>query len=197
MPRLTRSIPAYRKHRASGQAVVTLGYRDFYLGPYGSKVSRNEYDRLVGEWLSQGRELGRQFAGADSNTNDLCVNQLIVAYLRFAQTYYRKHDQLTSEYAAIVHALRHLKRLYGRKAVHAFGPIALQNVMAAFVAAGWARYTVNKQAGRIKRMFRWAVSRELIPPHISAALYAVDGLRKGRTGARETGPVLPVEDAIV
>jgi hypothetical protein len=51
MPRLTRSIPSYRKHRASGQAIVTLNGRDFYLGPYSTKVSRAEYDRLVGQWL--------------------------------------------------------------------------------------------------------------------------------------------------
>jgi hypothetical protein len=51
MPRLTRSVPSYRKHRASGQAIVTLCGRDFYLGPHGTKVSRDEYDRLVGEWL--------------------------------------------------------------------------------------------------------------------------------------------------
>ncbi len=84
MPRLIRSIRAYRKHRASGQAIVTLGYRDFYLGPYGSKISRSEYDRLVGEWLQQGRQLDRQAGDRCSEADDFCVNQLIVAYLRFA-----------------------------------------------------------------------------------------------------------------
>ena len=98
MPRLTRSVPSYRKHRSSGQAIVTLGGRDFYLGPYGTKVSRNEYDRLVGEWLQQGRQL----ADDKSDLVSLCVNQLIVAYLHFAQGYYRKHGRLTTEYTDIV-----------------------------------------------------------------------------------------------
>jgi len=197
MPHLTHATPKYRKHRASGQAIVTLGYRDFYLGPYGSRVSRNEYDRLVGEWLQQGRQLGRQFADDESGKHELCVNQLIVAYLRYAQVYYRKDGQLTSEYTAIVHALRHVKRLYGRSNVTRFGPIALQTVMQEFVVAGWARRTVNKQAGRVKRMFRWALSRELIPANVSHALSSVAGLRKGRTAARETRPVLPVDDAVI
>jgi integrase len=197
MPRLTRSIPAYRKHRASGQAVVTLGYRDFYLGPYGTKVSRNEYDRIVGEWLRQGRQLGRQHTGQSSSGQELCVNQLIVAYLHFAQDYYRKRGRPTSEYSAIVYALRHVKRLYGRKPVSEFGPIALQTVMHAFVTAGWARGTINNQTGRVKRMFRWGVSQELIATQISDALASVPGLRKGRTAARETRPVLPVDDATV
>lgn len=197
MPRLTRSIPSYRRHRASGQAIVTLGGRDFYLGPHGTKVSRNEYDRIVGEWLKQGRQLGRQFADDKTDAPELVVTQLIVSYLRFAHGYYRKRDRLTSEYTDIVHALRHVKRLYGRKPVSAFGPIALQTVIQAFVDAGWARSTVNKQTGRVKRMFRWGVSQELIPTHIADALVNVAGLRKGRTAARETRPVLPVDDATV
>lgn len=55
MPRLKDSLPKYRKHRASGQAVVTLGGRDFYLGPHGTKASRREYDRLIAEYLASGR----------------------------------------------------------------------------------------------------------------------------------------------
>lgn len=49
MPRLTNSLPKYRKHRASGQAVVTIAGRDCYLGPHGTKASRLEYDPLINE----------------------------------------------------------------------------------------------------------------------------------------------------
>ena len=49
MPKLSNSVPKYRKHRGSGQAVVTLNGRDFYLGPHNSKISRLEYDRLTSE----------------------------------------------------------------------------------------------------------------------------------------------------
>ena len=55
MPRLSPDkLPKYRKHRSSGQAVVTIGGRDQYLGPFGTKASRAEYDRLVGEWQANG-----------------------------------------------------------------------------------------------------------------------------------------------
>lgn len=47
--------PKYRKHKASGQALVTIAGRDHYLGPWKSKASRAEYDRLIGEWLAAGR----------------------------------------------------------------------------------------------------------------------------------------------
>ncbi|TWT99456.1 hypothetical protein Pla108_03950 [Botrimarina colliarenosi] len=56
MPALTKSLPKYRKHRASGQAVVTIAGVDHYLGPHRTAASRREYDRLVAEWLTRGRQ---------------------------------------------------------------------------------------------------------------------------------------------
>jgi hypothetical protein len=47
MSRNAAGIPAYRRHRASGQAVVTLNGVDHYLGRWNSPASRAEYDRIV------------------------------------------------------------------------------------------------------------------------------------------------------
>ncbi len=193
MPRLAQSVPKYRKHKASGQAFVELCGQRHYLGPHRSKTSRDEYDRLIGEWLQN----GRRSVSTDAKPRGLLVVELIGIYLNFAKSYYRKGGELTSEYAAILHAVRPLKQLYGRKWVTEFGPIALQTVTARMVASGWARPTVNRQVGRIKRLFKWGVSQELIPASIYQALSTVSGLRKGRTEARETDPVLPVDDEVV
>ena len=51
----TPRIPSYRRHKPSGRAVVTLNGRDRYLGPWNSATSKAEYERLIGEWLSNGR----------------------------------------------------------------------------------------------------------------------------------------------
>ena len=143
MPRLSQSVPRYRKHKASGQAFVELSGRRHYLGPHGSRTSRDEYDRLIGEWLQNGRAT----KSATTESGCLLVVELIAAYLNFAKSYYRKSGQLTSEYAAILHAVLPLKQLYGRNRVSEFGPIALQTVMARMVANGWARHH-GQQAGR-------------------------------------------------
>ena len=45
---------------------------------------------------------------------------------------------------------------------------------------------------RIKRFAKWAVSEELLSPHVYEALRTVTGLRYGRTTARETQPIKPV-----
>ena len=47
MPWSNNHLPKYRKHRSSGQAVVTLNGRDFYLGPHGTKASKIQYDRTA------------------------------------------------------------------------------------------------------------------------------------------------------
>jgi hypothetical protein len=53
------SIPSYRKHKQSGQAIVTLsdglgGRRDVLLGKYGTADSRQEYARVIAEWEAAG-----------------------------------------------------------------------------------------------------------------------------------------------
>jgi hypothetical protein len=50
MPRLSNSLPKYRKHRTSGQAVVTLHGRDLYLGPYNTKASKIESIVMLETW---------------------------------------------------------------------------------------------------------------------------------------------------
>ena len=80
MPRLTKSVPKYRKHRASGQAVVSLNGVDHYLGPHGTKASRLEYDRLIVEWLEGGRQLD-----SVSSEPTLTVTELATRFWKFAQ----------------------------------------------------------------------------------------------------------------
>jgi len=67
--------PSYRLHRPSGQAVVTLNGRDFYLGKYGTAASRQTYDRLVAEWLVGGRAVpGRKGAGSRLTLSELIAS---------------------------------------------------------------------------------------------------------------------------
>jgi hypothetical protein len=90
MPKLNSSLPKYRLHRASGQAVVTLYGKDIYLGPWRSKASKLEYDRLIREWVAAGRPT-RQVVG----TNDITVVELAAAYQDYAKGYYRKNGKTT------------------------------------------------------------------------------------------------------
>jgi integrase len=192
MPRLGNRVPKYRKHKQSGQAIVTLSGRDYLLGPHGTKASKLEYDRLIGEWLQRGRQIqpGPQNA-------ELTVVELIVAYLHFVRGYYRKNGQPTTEVESIRLSLKPVKALYGRKPCAEFGPTALKVVRQQMVDDGLARKVVNQRIGRVKRMFKWGAAAELIPASIPQALAMVDGLKSGRTEAHETKPVRPVDDATI
>lgn len=108
-----------------------------------------------------------------------------------------KNGEPTNEQSCIRRALRHVRGLYGPTPAADFGPIALKTVRQSMIDAGWTRKAINKQVERVRRMFRWGVENELIPAGTLHALQAVGGLREGRSGARETGPVRPVADEIV
>src|SRR5262249_40620638 len=67
----------------------------------------------------------------------------------------------------------------------------------AMIDAGRSRKLINKDVDRIRQMFGWAVENELLPVAVSQALREVQGLRKGRSAARETTPVEPVSEGLV
>lgn len=193
MPRLINAVPKYRKHRGSGQALVVLNGQEHYLGRYGSKSARQKYDQLLREWLAAGRSL----SPAKMNGESTSVVELVVSYLQHAKKHYRKNGKLTSEYQSLVSALRFVRQLYGRTPAKDFGPLALQAVMERMVEHGLARTSINQHASRIRRMFRWGASRELVSATVHQELKSVAGYEAGRTDARETDPVEPVADDVV
>jgi len=85
-----------------------------------------------------------------------------------------------------------LKDLYGTTPAAEFGPIALKAIRQRTIDSKLARNTINQRVRCIRRIFKWAVSEELIPASVLHALQRVDGLKRGRCNARETDPVRPV-----
>ncbi len=75
MNKRTQRTPSYCLHKASGQAVVRIDATDHYLGKFGTPESRAEYDRLIAEWLGNGRRLSPPVA-ADSLTVDELILRL-------------------------------------------------------------------------------------------------------------------------
>ena len=94
-------------------------------------------------------------------------------------------------------ALGPLRRLHEDLPAADFSPLKLKAVREAMVGAGLTRSTINRNVGRIKRVFAWAVENELVPPAVSHGLQAVKGLKAGRSGAREGRKVRPVPSELV
>ena len=192
MPTLTYATPKYRLHRASGQAIVTIAGKEHYLGPHGTRASRIEYDRLVGEWLAAGRPPHQ------TTPTTITVVELAAAYWRFVRRHYVKDGKPSTEQHAIAAALRPLKALYGHTKASEFGPLGLKSVRNRMVIdCKWSRGVVNANVGRVRRMFKWAASEQLIDESVWRSLATVDGLRRGKTKARETAPILPIAEEVV
>ena len=118
MPRLIHRTPSYRKHRASGRAIVTLDGQDIYLGTFGTQTSQDEYDRVIKEWLANGRRLP-----ASNGSSDLTIAEMLLRFWEHAQTYYRHPDgTATSEVSNYADVIRIFRRLYGRTDAADFDP---------------------------------------------------------------------------
>jgi hypothetical protein len=68
-----KSMPDYRYH-ISGQAVVTLDGKDFYLGPHDSAESRSKYFALIQEYNANGLKAPKRDSHqADTPISVRCV----------------------------------------------------------------------------------------------------------------------------
>jgi integrase len=181
----TTRVPSLRRHKPTGGAVVTLDGKGYYLGRFGSQESKAEYRRLLAEHLVGGRR-------ASSASADLTVNELAVEYLKFADGYYVKNGKPTKEPEDLRWSIRPLSQLYGHTLSADFGPLKLKAVRQAMIDSDLCRNEINKRIGKLVRMFKWAASEEMVPGSVFHALKSVTGLRRGRSGARESPPVKPV-----
>lgn len=203
--------PAYRKRSGYDQAIVTLTdaatkrRRDYWLGEYGSPASRERYHRLIAAWEAGGRrhpdpadagiERGTS-AQAEAADGRPTVAMVIAAYWRWAQRYYQPNESGTLRVS-----LRMLRQYHGSEAAEDFGPKKLRALREAMIAGDdtcdpprprWSRGYINQQVQRLRRMFRWAASQEMIPASVYQSLDTVEALKRGRTTAREGKKIAPV-----
>jgi Site-specific recombinase XerD len=195
MARLKRgAIPGIRHHKPSGMAVVTLSGQDFYLATWGTKAAIAEYDRVVNEWLARSRH---PLVQVDEHQGELTLLELAAAYKRHAKSYYVKNGKVTSEYHVVRSIVRVACELYGREPADSFDALKLQAVQQAMIRLQWARTSINRHTDRLVKMFSWGAAQKLIAGKELIGLREVKGLRKGRTDAVESAPVLPVEESTI
>jgi integrase len=221
MPRLFHRPPKYRFHKTTKQAVVSFFGKHIYLGPFGSQKSLRRYQELLKEWeqarkrdrasndhdmLPAGPTHGGTVASVTAESlrdkrlagAPVTISELIFVYRRHTHQYYRKNGEVTREAGAIDDALRILRKHFGLKVAGEFGPVALEKLRDAMISElDWSRKYINKQVNRIRGMFKWAASKEIVDAATALALRELAGLKKGRSEARETSRVRPVSDKVI
>ena len=177
----SRSVPSYRLHKLSGQARTIVRGKQIYLDKYNPPESHRKYVRLPAE-MSQPTTQDK--ATADPNSCSLLlVSEILVKYLDFAEIYYADGDKPDKEFRAMIDAVAPVNKLYGDSPADQFEPLKLKTLRQHLVEKGLCRTEINKRVGRIKRIFKWAVSEKLISPSTHEGLRSVTGLKFGRTTA--------------
>ena len=122
------------------------------------------------------------------------IASLCTAYATHCTTYYRsKEGEPTRETGNIENALKPLTNDYGSMQVDDFGPLKLIELRGKLINNGkLCRNTINQRINIIRRMFRWAVSRQLVGAMMHHALMTVEALKQYRSEARETEDVKPI-----
>lgn len=182
MPRI--SVPRICRHKPSGRAYVRLNSATHYLGRWGSRAAQTAYRQLIINWEAN----GRQPAVAP---DEITIGEICTLYLTHLIEYFGRGSK-SIDHARI--AIKALRKNYELIPAAKFGPRTLKAVQQEMVAAGATRSGINRATREIRRMFKWAVSDELIDESIYRALTTMEGLRRGHTPAPETAPILPVLD---
>lgn len=86
MPRQLSPIPPLRYYAPRDCHCVDIQGKRFYL-PRDPAEAGTAYDRLISEWIANGRQLAGLRGEAPA---DLSVNELVVAFLKWADEYYRR-----------------------------------------------------------------------------------------------------------
>lgn len=167
-------VPNYpSKPHKSGQARIWIKGRTFYLGVYGSAPSKAKYARLIAEHFGSDQPV------IASNKTQVTVAELLASFMAHAVVRYQKNGKPTSEVNSFSAAIGPLVELYSDILANDFGPIALAACRDELNRRGYCRTKVNQHLGRIRRIWKWGVAKQLVKVEAWQALTAVEGLRIG------------------
>ncbi|MBQ3316227.1 MAG: tyrosine-type recombinase/integrase [Kiritimatiellae bacterium] len=121
------------------------------------------------------------------------VEEICERWAVHAREYY--HGEYSAENAIL--DVRLFREMFGRAALAELTHADMLKLRDALIRSGLARRTVNSRLWRVKFMLEWALDEALIPAVVKAELTQVKGVKRGRSAARETPPVHPIDDATV
>lgn len=188
----TRKLP-------SGNLVCHATFNGVFLS-FGSKddpQTQARFARAKLAWELAGRTVTEDvraaaFDARPATRDRLTLADVIARFVAWAKEHYRDADGSESgEVYNVELACKPLKDGLGAMFAEDFGPKAFAQFQRELVEKGLARKTVNQRCGIVRRVFRWAAKQELVPASAWHGLQAVDGLQRGRSGAKEGREVKP------
>jgi integrase len=195
----TLRVPQLCLHKASGRGYVTLNGSEHYLGKFGTPECDTAYRSKLMDWMAHRSHIASRTQQFNSNLvqqSPVTINELLAQYLIYASVHYVYTEGLpTRTIEQVKRAVTLVRSHFDRVFVSDFGPLKLIALQEKLIADNYSRKYINALIDDVRQIFRWGVSRELVPPAIWEGLKSVAGIRKGR--ARETIGVKPVSDQLV
>ena len=130
--------------------------------------------------------LSREIAG------DKKITHLVARFWQHAQSHYVKYGQPTGTHLNYRPVLRLLRAQCGDWLAKDFGPRALKALRDQLVEQGLSRRYINDNVDRIRSVFRFGVSEEIISATQLASLQSVSSVTAGQYESMERPPVTPV-----
>lgn len=164
----------------NGSLRVCWQGQEHYCGPWDDPASWRRFEELKEDLLNGG-------------PGSLSMAGLIDRYTDHAAEYYRLPDGTpTREVDSINRVLKKLARHYLHHRANFFGPSELIAFRKTQIDAKRCREQINKDMGRIVRMFKFGVEHDLVEAEAWHKLRAVAALQAGRSPAPDMPDVEPV-----
>ena len=195
-------FPSIVHHKARNADVVFLRgpdgvRRQVYLGPHGSPEAQQRYREVVAAHLAGAAPPTRtERRGAQRPASAFpTVAQLAAEFTVWAEREFldASTGKVSREVVNFDHAIDHLLAAHGDLPTDQFTLRDMQHVRLAMLDSGrLCRNVINARIRRIKAVFRWGAEQGFVPAEVWNQLAVLQGLRQGRSGARETEPVTAV-----
>ena len=194
MPRAT-SVPKYRHFKPRNLAVVRCAPRPASATstwapttapraePSTPASSRNSRPRTRSD-LPVAGDIGKCAS----------VDEVLLGFLAHAARHYAgpgRENRPTGRAGEIKRSVLHpAPAAHGHTAAADFGPRAMARSVQEMIKAGSCRTLINRRMERVKRLFKWATSQELVPVTVYRARRTCGPLQ-GRSEARSPNPSRP------
>lgn len=198
-------LPKYRRHSSRDIAFVEIkGKRQYLPGAFGSPESRMAYAKICEGIKAEPRTRVASDPTLRPSKRDATVADVVVAFLTHAKTYYAESQgSAADEFECCRVVGERLIRFAGLMPAGSFGPLRLKAFRDSLVEYRFtrgkdeterrlSRRYINMMLNRVRRMFKWAASEELVSNDVWQALTTVEGLRSGRTDAPDRDKRQPV-----
>lgn len=192
MTRPRNEIPKLRRHKAKNRAFFQFRGKRYYTGRWGAKEAEQEYRRMIAQVVLPA--LGEEATTVPAAPTTIPADQLLVEDLAAEYLDYvvKCHPPPSREADNVGYAIKELLEIHARTHVARFTPTALlayrTHIMRPDRAGGvqgkrqLCRRSINRRVASVRKMFKWGVSREMVPVSIWQALTTLEAVKPGTFG---------------